>query len=197
MLTDQQISALSPTERRDLIVRLSRPLHEVVSDPSYLRRQRRLRLGLSALAAVLLVPWILYLAFALPNVHAIRNWELMWVGFDIAELALFALTFFLLYKRRLLGVLTGVAAGVLLLCDAWFDIMTSAPGDLWESVAAAVLIEIPLAVFLMSGAFRAIRIVPAMLWFAEPGAHSWEVRSPMGRAKARRSGEVSPPPPRG
>lgn len=197
MLTDQQISALSPTERRDLIVRLSRPLDEVVSDPSYLRRQRRLRLALSALAALLLVPWILYLAFALPNVHAVRNWDLMWVGFDIAELTLFALTFWLMYKRRLLGVLTGVATGVLLLCDAWFDIMTAAPGDLWQSVAAAALIEIPLALFLMSGAFRAIRIVPAMLWFAEPGAHSWEVRIPLTRAKPRRSEEVSPPPPRG
>ncbi len=98
-----------------------------------------------------------------------------------------------MYKRRLLGVLTGVATGVLLLCDAWFDIMTAAPGDLWQSVAAAVVIEIPLAVFLMSGAFRAIRIVPAMLWFAEPGAHSWEVRIPTEPRQAPPFGGGQPP----
>jgi hypothetical protein len=197
VLTDHEISALSPTERRDLIVRLSRPLDEVVTDPSYLRRQRLIRLGLSAVAVLLLVPWIFYLAFALPNEHAVRNWDVMWVGFDIAELALFAVTFWLMYQRRLLAVLTGVATGVLLLCDAWFDIMTAAPGDLWQSVAAAVVIEIPLAVFLMSGAFRAIRIVPAMLWFAEPGAHTWEVRLPLVWAKAGKSRRFSRPRPPG
>jgi hypothetical protein len=197
VLTDHEISELSPTERRDLIVRLARPLDEVVTDPSYLRRQRLIRLGLSAVAALLLVPWIFYLAFALPNEHAVRNWDVMWVGFDIAELALFAVTFWLMYKRRLLAVLTGVATGVLLLCDAWFDIMTAAPGDLWQSVAAAVVIEIPLAVFLMSGAFRAIRIVPAMLWFAEPGAHTWEVRLPLVWAKAGKSRRFSRPRPPG
>lgn len=197
MLTDHEISELSPTERRDLIVRLSRPLDEVVTDPSYLRRQRLIRLGLSAVATLLLVPWIFYLAFALPNEHAVRNWDVMWVGFDIAELALFAVTFWLMYQRRLLAVLTGVATGVLLLCDAWFDIMTAAPGDLWQSVAAAVVIEIPLAIFLMSGAFRAIRIVPAMLWFAEPGAHTWEVRLPLVWAKAGRSRRFSRPRPPG
>jgi hypothetical protein len=197
VLTDHEISELSPTERRDLIVRLARPLDEVVTDPSYLRRQRLIRLGLSAVAALLLVPWIFYLAFALPNQHAVRNWDVMWVGFDIAELALFAVTFWLMYKRRLLAVLTGVATGVLLLCDAWFDIMTAAPGDLWQSVAAAVVIEIPLAVFLMSGAFRAIRIVPAMLWFAEPGAHTWEVRLPLVWAKAGKSRRFSRPRPQG
>ena len=197
MLTDHEISELSPTERRDLIVRLSRPLDEVVTDPSYLRRQRLIRLGLSAVATLLLVPWIFYLAFALPNEHAVRNWDVMWVGFDIAELALFAVTFWLMYQRRLLAVLTGVATGVLLLCDAWFDIMTAAPGDLWQSVAAAVVIEIPLAIFLMSGAFRAIRIVPAMLWFAEPGAHTWEVRLPLVWAKAGKSRRFSRPRPPG
>jgi hypothetical protein len=50
---------------------------------------------------------------------------------------------------------------------------------------------------LMSGAFRAIRIVPELLWFADPSTHIWDVRLPLARAKARRTGEVSPPPQQG
>lgn len=185
VLTDDQIAALSPAERRDLIVRLSRPL-EQVENPQDLRRQRRLRIGVAGVAAVLLVPWVFYLAFSLPTEHKIRNWDVMWVGFDVLELTLLALTFWLSYRRRLMALLTGFATGVVLLCDAWFDILTSAPGELWQAIAAAALIEVPLAVLLMSGAFRAVRVVPAMFWFADPDASAWQVRLPLARSVARR-----------
>jgi len=186
VLTDQQIDAMSPSERRDLIVRLSRPL-EQVEDPGGLRRQRRLRIGVAGIAAVLLVPWVFYLAFSLPSEHRIRNWDVMWVGFDVLELALLALTFWLSYRRRLMALLAGFATGVVLLCDAWFDILTSAPGDLWTALVAAVLIEIPLAVLLMSGAVRAVRVVPALFWFADPDASPWSVRLPLIRPRGRRT----------
>ena len=186
MLTDQQIEALSSDERRDLITRLARPLHEI-DDPSGLRRRRTLRITVAGAAALMLVPWVLYLAFSLPTVHKVRNWDVMWVGFDVVELILLALTFWLSYRRRLVALLVGFATGVVLLCDAWFDIMTSAPGDLWQSLVAAAVIEIPLAVLLMSGAFRAVRIVPAMLWFADPDASAWSVRMPLNRLRGRRA----------
>jgi hypothetical protein len=185
VLTDQEISALSPTERRDLIVKLARPLDEVVDNPENLRRHRRLRIGISGLAALLLVPWIFYLWFSLPQTHRVRNYELLWVGFDVIELSLFVLTFWLMRTQRLAAILAGLATGVVLLCDAWFDILTSAPGDLWQGLVAAALIEVPLAVLLMSGAFRFIRIVPAMLWFADPGASAWSVRMPLTRLGGR------------
>lgn len=188
VLTDQQIDALSSDERRDLITRLARPLHEV-DDPHDLRRRRRLRITVAGAAALLLVPWVLYLAFSLPTVHKVRNWDVMWVGFDVVELALLALTFWLGYRRRLVALLVGFATGVVLLCDAWFDIMTSAPGDLWQALLAAAVIEIPLAVLLMSGAFRALRIVPAMLWFADPDTSAWSVRMPLTRADSRSAKE--------
>ncbi len=183
MLTDQQINALSPDERRDMITRLARPLNEV-DDPSHLRRRRTVRITVAGAAALLLVPWVLYLAVSLPTVHKVRDWDLMWVGFDVVELALLALTFWLSYRRRLVALLVGFGTGVVLLCDAWFDIMTSAPGDLWQALLAAALIEIPLAVLLMSGAVRAIRIVPAILWFTDPDASAWSVQMPL-RARDR------------
>jgi hypothetical protein len=181
VLTDEEIARMEPAERRELISRLARPLKEVVHTAT-LRQQRRLRLGAAAAGAVLLVPWILYLAFSLPREHRVRDWDLMWVGFDGIEVLLLVATFWLSRQRRIIGILTAFATGVVLLCDAWFDLLTSAPGELWQAVLAAVLLEIPLAVILMSGAFRALRVVSALLWFSDPDARSWEIRLPeLGR----------------
>lgn len=183
MLTDEDIARLQPDERRLLIARLARPMREVVGDPATLRRQRRLRIGLAAAAAVLLVPWTLYLALSLPGRHQVRAWGPLWVGFDGILLLLLALTFWLGAQRRVLGLLAAFATGVVLLCDAWFDLFTSAPGDLWQAILAAVIVEIPLALVLMAGAVRALRVVSALLWFSDPDARSWEIRlPPRGRA---------------
>jgi hypothetical protein len=178
VLTDEEIAWMKPAERRELIARLTRPLNEIVRDTARLQQQRRLRLGLAAAAAVLLVPWALYLAISLPRVHRVRDWDLLWVGFDGLEVLLLVTTFWLNRQRRALGILTAFATGVVLLCDAWFDLLTSAPGELWQAVLAAVLLEIPLAVVLMSGAFRALRVVSALLWFSDPDARSWDIRFP-------------------
>lgn len=178
MLTDEEIARMQPAERRELIARLARPLQDVVRDDDQLRRQRRLRIGLAAGAAVVLVPWVVYLALSLPGQHKVRAWGPLWVGFDGIELILLALTFWLSRQRKVVGLLVAFATGVVLLCDAWFDVLTSAPGDLWQSVLAALLVEIPLAVILMAGAFRALRVVSALLWFSDPDARSWEIRLP-------------------
>jgi hypothetical protein len=178
VLTDDEIARMRPAERRELIARLARPLHDVVRDDAQLRRQRRLRIALAAVAAVVLVPWVVYLAFSLPGQHQVRAWGPLWVGFDGIELILLALTFWLSWQRKVLGLLVAFATGVVLLCDAWFDVLTSAPGDLWQSVLAAVVVEIPLAMILMAGAFRALRVVSALLWFSDPDARTWEIRLP-------------------
>ncbi len=182
VLTDEDIARMEPDERRLLIARLARPLDDVVRSTAQLRQQRRLRIGLAAVAAVVLVPWVVYLAVSLPGTHRVRDWDVLWVGFDTFELLLLALTLWLSWRRRVIGLLVAFGTGVVLLCDAWFDLLTSAPGELWESVVAAVLIEIPLALILMSGAVRALRVVSALLWFSDPDSHSWEIRLPsLGR----------------
>lgn len=177
MLTDDEIARMSPEERRGLIARLVRPLGEVQSKhgPDFQQR-RKVRIGVVGAAVILLVPWLVYLAISLPGSHRVRNWDLMWVGFDGIELLLLALTLLLGLQRRVLVVPTGFATGIVLLCDAWFDLMTASPGELWQSVLAAILLELPLAALLMSGAFWAIRTGSALLWHSEPDAHSWEIR---------------------
>jgi hypothetical protein len=177
VLTDEEIAGLAPAERRALIARLARPLTDV-ADPGHLRLERKLRIGVVAAATILLVPWIIYLAIALPGVHRIRNWDVLWVGLDGVELALLALTLWLGWQRRVLVILSAFATGVVLLCDAWFDLLTASPGELWQAVLAAVILEIPLALLLMSGAVRVIRTSAALLWFSDPHTHVWAIRIP-------------------
>ena len=178
MLTDDEIARLAPDERRELIARLARPLSDVVANPSRLRTHRRIRVGVAAAAALLLIPWTVYLAVSLPREHKVRDWGPLWIGFDGIELLLLAITFWLGWQRRTIGLLVAFATGVVLLCDAWFDLLTSAPGELWRAALSAVVVEIPLAVLLMSGAVRALRVVSALLWFSDPDARSWEIRLP-------------------
>ena len=45
ILTDEQIEALSPQQRRELITRLEKPLSDL-EDPEVLARMRRIRLSL-------------------------------------------------------------------------------------------------------------------------------------------------------
>ena len=45
ILSDDQIAALTPQQRRELITRLEKPLEEL-DDPEALDRMRRIRLGL-------------------------------------------------------------------------------------------------------------------------------------------------------
>lgn len=152
-LTDDEIDGLDPAARRALIRRLRHgafidaPL--AVAIEHRMRRRRAVALTVTAVAAALLVPWTAYLAVSLPDRYVAKAWALTWSGFDVLLIVLLGLTAFFAWKRRMLVVLTSFATGVLLLADVWFDITTSDADDLHLSVASAVLIEIPLAIFLM------------------------------------------------
>jgi hypothetical protein len=50
------------------------------------------------------------------------------------------------------------ATGVLLVCDAWFDVLTARRGDLFVSVLIAALGELPLAAVLIVGTLRIARL---------------------------------------
>jgi hypothetical protein len=181
-ITDAQIAALAPHERQALIWRLARPTAEVLGSPAAVRRMRQRRLILVIASAVALVPWTVYLGLTLPDRYVAPNWSLTWVGFDAILLSVFVLTAVLGALRRQLLVLTAFASGVLLLCDAWFDITTAGRADVWVSVATAVLGEVPVAVLLISGALRLMRLMAAQLWIIEPGMRLWHLRLPIGDA---------------
>ena len=101
---------------------------------------------LLAATAVLLVPWTLWLTFTLPSRHVTLHYDLAWVGFDIGLAAAFAGTAWAgLTSSRWLVPLAAVT-GTMLVCDAWFDVVTSqGGGERVEALLEAALAELPLA----------------------------------------------------
>jgi hypothetical protein len=174
ILTDEQIAGLTPEQRRELVQRLEQPLSELI-DPAYLLRVRRIRLGLMIGCSIALIPWIGYLSLTLPENYVAHNWPATWVVFDLLLAAFMLATAVLGYLRRQLLVLAAFTSGVLLICDAWFDLMTAGPNDVWLSVITTLGIEVPLAVFMITGALRVMRLTMMRLWLLNPGMRLWHL----------------------
>lgn len=174
VLSDAQIAAMSPAERRDLIDRLQRPLDEVLP-PRMASRMRRNRLTLTVGGAIALIPWTVHLGVSLPANYVAHNWPATWIGFDCLLIASMAATAVLGWLRRQVVVLAAFTTGVLVICDAWFDILTAAPREVWVSVLTAVFINLPLAVILITGAMRIVRMTATRLWFLDPGTPAWRL----------------------
>ena len=174
MLSDAQIAALSPAERHQLIQRLERPLSELVPD-AQARRIRWGWLGIMIGGTLVLIPWVVYLSFALPDDYLVHDWTATWVGFDLLLLALMAATVVFGMLRRQVMLLTAFATGILLVCDAWFDLMTAGSGDFWVSVLIAALGDLPLAAVLITGTLRLIRFTAIRVWLLEPRTPLWQL----------------------
>ena len=96
--------------------------------------------------AIFLVPWTLWLTYTLPTRHVAHHWRIAWVGFDVALAVVLAVTALGIVKRKPWIESTAMIAGTLLLADAWFDVLTSKPGDDFTFAAAeAAFAEVPLA----------------------------------------------------
>jgi hypothetical protein len=105
------------------------------------------RLAVLILGAVALVlpAWALYLAVVLPREHEAPNWDVVWVGLDLGLALLAAGALFALHRRsRWTPVLAGALAAALV-CDAWFDVMTSTGDDRLFAIGLALFAEIPIA----------------------------------------------------
>jgi hypothetical protein len=174
VLTEEQIAALTPEQRRELISRLEQPLSDLI-DPELLSRIRRIRLGLMIGGSIAMIPWLVYLSVTLPGNYVAHNWPVTWVGFDILLVAFMVATAVLGYLRRQLLVFAAFTSGVLLICDAWFDLMTAGPMDLWLAMVTASLIEVPLAIFMIIGAQRIVRLTMMRLWRLDPGMRLWQL----------------------
>jgi hypothetical protein len=131
--------------------RLERPLEELVVPAPAVARMRRLRLALMVGGAIGLIPWIVFVVITLPANYVA-------LGFDVLLVAFMVTTAVLVYLRRQSVLLTAFTTGVLLICDAWFDVMTAGPQDLWVSALTATLVELPLAVILITTALRISRL---------------------------------------
>jgi hypothetical protein len=99
-----------------------------------------------ALCSLALVPWAVVLAVSLPHRAVSHHYDLAWAGYDVGLAAALAGTAVTAVRRSRLLPVVASAAGALLLADAWFDVVSAAPGRAFlESLAMAVLVEVPLA----------------------------------------------------
>jgi hypothetical protein len=119
---------------------------------------RRTREWLALCAAIALIPWTIYLGLTLPQSYPAQHWQVTWVGFDVLLLAFMITTAVLGFTNHHLLTLFAFATGVLLVCDAWFDVLTARRGDFVVSVLTAALGELPLAAVLIVGAVRIARL---------------------------------------
>ncbi|QKG21168.1 hypothetical protein [Actinomadura verrucosospora] len=124
--------------------------------------ERWIGLGLAG-GGVVMVPWMFVLARTLPSSTQVSHWSTAWIGLDALMAAGLLGTGVLLARRDPRHGLTAAATGALLAMDAWFDVLTSAPGaDRALAVALAAGLELPIACACAALAVRSLRpITPA------------------------------------
>lgn len=93
------------------------------------------------------VPWIVYLGFTLPTRASADDYNLAWLGFDIAMWAVMAVLAYCLIRRRQGAPIFAAVAATMLLVDAWFDaVLASDRGEFMLALILALVVEIPLAI---------------------------------------------------
>jgi hypothetical protein len=93
-----------------------------------------------------LVPWTFLLAFTLPDHHGTNHYNLAWTGFDVVLAAsLIATAVGTARRANWLQSIAAIAAA-LLVCDAWFDVLSSTTrSELVISLTLAAFVELPVA----------------------------------------------------
>ena len=111
------------------------------------RHITRLAGPLFVLLSVLLVPWIVFMAVALPSRQLSSNYDVAWTGFDGFLCAGLAATGYFALRRSHWLPAAAAATATMLVVDAWFDVVTSPSGrTLVAAIGLAAFVEVPLAV---------------------------------------------------
>ena len=98
-------------------------------------------------AGLLIIPWLVYLAFHLPSTAKASNWSTMWIGLDVAEAIGLIVTGILQWRRSRHRSLPAAFTSALMALDAWVDITTSAAGSARAmAIVMGVALEIPVAI---------------------------------------------------
>lgn len=159
MINEDELRELSAAERRQLARSLAAidypdPLLEMT-----LARGRKLGVLFSIVACTVLVGWIIVLVFTLHRSFHAHYWRAAWVGFDIVLLFGFAATGWAFWRGRQIVIACLLVTGTLLCCDAWFDVMLDlGTSGQWVSIASAIVVELPIAFLMFTGARRLIRL---------------------------------------
>ncbi len=158
-IISRAMRGLSSSERSEVLRRLRQesnvsgvPHREVGSHRHWIAR-------FLALCCVVLIPWTVGLGLTLPRDYLVGNWPLAWVGFDVVLLGCLAVTAWALWRQRQIAVPMAMVTAALLLCDAWFDIVTAHTGRcLIVSIATAAMVELPIAALLGLTSIRLFRV---------------------------------------
>jgi hypothetical protein len=111
-------------------------------------RASRLVAGFFMVVLVAMLPWVAFLAVTLPPRYDAGHWNLLWVGLDVGLICVLGYAAWAAWFRRQILASTTLIAGTLLVCDAWFDVITSiGRRDQWFTVLTALGGELPLAIF--------------------------------------------------
>jgi hypothetical protein len=158
-ISDEMLDELSHLERSDLLKRLQELTASEFALSRHLLTARRWFTGFLALCCVALIPWTIGLGFSLPRTYVAANWQVLWTGFDVVLLGCLSVTAWSLWKQRQTLVPASIITSVLLLCDAWFDLLTAnGHRQLIVSAASALFGELPLAAMLCLVSIRALRM---------------------------------------
>jgi hypothetical protein len=122
-----------------------------------------------ALCALVLLPWATFLVFTLPPNYTANHWRVAWGGFDLGLGTAMVATAIAVARRSPFAEVAAAVTGTLLLCDAWFDVLTaSTTSEFVQAGLEALLIELPLAAL--------------CFWMATNLAHAVEVARPFLQA---------------
>jgi hypothetical protein len=100
-----------------------------------------------AICSFMLLPWTIYLYSSLPSRATADNWDVAWAGFDVAIAATLLATAIGALRCAPWTQGAAASAATLLVCDAWFDVMTSRTAHEFEmALVMALVVEAPLAI---------------------------------------------------
>ena len=172
MCSEEQLRSMSKQERLSLLRTLVAMDSQVSRLDPRIERRRAIFLVCVVICCMALAAWIGVLAVTLPRYYRAGGWRGAWIGFDLAELAAFAVTGWAVWRRRQILVICLVVLATLLCCDAWFDVVLDARTKGFElSLLSALLVELPLAAVAVFGARRLLRSAMSATWRyqGEPG----------------------------
>ncbi len=159
---EAELRLMSPEQRACLartLAALDRP--GTFDDPKAGLR-RKIALAVVISCCVFLVFWICVLAVTLPSRYRAGGWRGAWVGFDIVELMAFASVAWAAWRGKQLLIVCLIVTATLLCCDAWFDLTLDwGTRGFYFAVLSAAFAELPLAILMILGARRLLRLTIA------------------------------------
>jgi hypothetical protein len=127
----------------DMVSPAAEPENKVLVDDA---RVVRWAGPLFTLFAVIMVPWTVYIGESLPSRQSSPHYDAAWAGFDVILLLALAATGYTALRRSRYLAMAATATAVLLVVDAWFDLMTTPSSQIVQSIVLAAVVELPLAV---------------------------------------------------